>query len=382
MNDVATLDVTWRSAALLMLVAPTALIALRLMTQQTEAAACRWLALFLLTFCLDTVPQIIGFAGAYDVWPWLTFAPLSYQAWFGPLIYLHAHTLMRKTPLGWRWWLLAPGVIQVLYYSWAFLFLGDYRAKWRFNDAVHMPYVLPVQVGVSIALAIVCGVATLVLVYRYRRFLRETQSIAAELDPSWLTRFLGAVSMALLFWLGYEIIEIWIGPLSYRARFPMFLLIGVMLLWMGIEALARLRTPFVALGEPDVEPVTQPQAPAAPDWQAVGDELRQTMLARQWHLEPRLTLREVASRMGTNESYISRGLNQGLGLNFNQMVNDARTDTAKTLMTEAPDRRILDIALAAGFNSKATFNRVFRDRCGTTPSAWRKYQLSETSQIQ
>jgi AraC-like DNA-binding protein len=381
-KDVAALDVTWRSATLLMLVAPTALIALRLMTQQIEVAACRWLGLFLLAFCLDTVPQIIGFAGAYDVWPWLTFAPLSYQVFFGPLIYLHAYALMRKTPLGWRWWLLAPGAIQFLYYSWAFLFLGDYRAKWRFTEAFHLPYVMPVQISVSIGLALVCGVATVVLVSRYRRYLRETQSIAAELDPSWLTRFLGAVLMAMLFWLGYEIVDIWAGPLSYRARFPMFLLIGVMLLWMGIEALARLRTPFVALGEPDDAPVTTPPETSAPDWQTVGQELRQAMVQRQWHLEPRLTLRDVASRVGTNETYVSRALNQGLGLNFNQMVNDARIDTAKRLMNEAPDRRILDIALAAGFNSKATFNRVFRDRCGTTPSAWRRSQLSETSQIQ
>ncbi|MFK7888101.1 MAG: helix-turn-helix domain-containing protein [Gammaproteobacteria bacterium] len=382
MNDVATLDVTWRSALLLALIAPTALIALRLMVQRTEAQACRWLGLFLLVFCLDTVPQIIGFADAYQVWPWLTFAPLSYQAWFGPLIYFHAHALIRKTPLGWRWWLLAPGVVQLVYYIWAFTSLGDYQAKWRFTDVFHDPYILPVQLSVSLGLTLMCGVATWRMIRRYRRFLAETQSVAAELDPSWLTRFLGAMSVAILCWLGYEVVDFFNGPLSYRARYPMFLVIGALFLWMGIEALARIRMSFVALGEPDVERVLEPPVPRAPDWQAVGQALQQRVIQEQWHLEPRLSMREVALRMGSNETYVSRGLNQGLGLNFNQMVNDVRVATAKTLMREAPQRQILDVALAAGFNSKATFNRVFRDRCGTTPSAWRRAQDSETSQVQ
>ena len=94
------LDVTWRSALLLMLVAPAALVALKLFWHPVERTACRWLAVFLLAFCLDTVPQIIGFAGAYSVWPWLTFAPFNFQPFFGPLVFLHAHALMRKTPPG------------------------------------------------------------------------------------------------------------------------------------------------------------------------------------------------------------------------------------------------------------------------------------------
>ncbi len=364
-----------------MLVAPTALVALKLFWHPVERTACRWLAVFLLAFCLDTVPQIIGFAGAYSVWPWLTFAPFNYQPFFGPLIYLHAHALMRKTPPGKLWWLLLPGAVHVLYYCWAFAFLGDYKAKWAFNDAVHMPYIEPVQFTVSVALAVGSAIATGVLLLRYRRFLADTQSIAAELDPSWLTRFIAAVGIAFIAWLGFEAVNRFITPLGYTAFYPMFLVIGALLLWMGLEALSRIRTAFVPLGETPEAPA--PSTAADKDWRTLGKELKARLVDEQWHLEPRLTLGDLAERTATNETYVSRALNLGLGVNFNRLVNDARIDTAKRLMVDQPEARLLDIAHQAGFNSKATFNRVFRDSCAATPSAWRRTTLGQqTSQIQ
>ncbi|MEL7449326.1 MAG: helix-turn-helix domain-containing protein, partial [Pseudomonadota bacterium] len=151
------------------------------------------------------------------------------------------------------------------------------------------------------------------------------------------------------------------------------------LLWMGLEALSRIRTAFVPLGE-------TPEAPATAtvkDWPALGEELKARLVDEQWHLEPRLTLGDLAERTATNETYVSRALNLGLGVNFNRLVNDARIDTAKQLMVDQPDARLLDIAHRAGFNSKATFNRVFRATCAATPSAWRRSTLDQqTSQIQ
>jgi transcriptional regulator GlxA family with amidase domain len=50
-----------------------------------------------------------------------------------------------------------------------------------------------------------------------------------------------------------------------------------------------------------------------------------------------------------------------------------RVEHAKCLITE-DSLSLLDVASAAGFNSKATFNRVFRDIAGQTPSQFKKSQ--------
>jgi len=41
-----------------------------------------------------------------------------------------------------------------------------------------------------------------------------------------------------------------------------------------------------------------------------------------------------------------------------------------------PGQTILDIAFAVGFNSKASFNRVFKKAIGTTPSRYREREKS------
>jgi hypothetical protein len=78
--------------------------------------------------------MVIGFAGAYNIWPGLTFLPTQMALFYGPLIYLHARALMLGGPPRRYAWLLAPGIVYWLYQVWAFAFLGDYRAKWAFNE--------------------------------------------------------------------------------------------------------------------------------------------------------------------------------------------------------------------------------------------------------
>ncbi|MEO1426700.1 MAG: helix-turn-helix domain-containing protein, partial [Pseudomonadota bacterium] len=81
-------------------------------------------------------------------------------------------------------------------------------------------------------------------------------------------------------------------------------------------------------------------------------------------------------KKSTNETYISRMFNQGVGQSFNQTINDMRIRHAQTLIRQTPDQPLLEIAFAAGFNSKATFNRVFRARTGQTPSTWRDSDIN------
>ena len=90
----------------------------------------------------------------------------------------------------------------------------------------------------------------------------------------------------------------------------------------------------------------------------------------------------AARRVGTNTSYLSRAINEGLGLNFNEMINRMRAeDVARRIEAEASPN-FLQLALEAGFSSKATFNRAFRAVHGVSPSDYRgrlKSQKSEGS---
>jgi len=85
-----------------------------------------------------------------------------------------------------------------------------------------------------------------------------------------------------------------------------------------------------------------------------------------------LSLRSLSRHLNEKAHYVSQVINQDLGTNFYELVNRARVERAQRLLGESPDRTVLEVALAVGYNSKSTFNAAFRRHTGLTPTAFRQ----------
>jgi len=97
----------------------------------------RCLAALLVLCVLQITPYTIGYAGFYDAWPWLTFAPFFWQLGCGPLIWLYVRQL-GEVALPARWGVhFVPLGLQVAYYM--ILFVQPLEVKWAWNDAMHTP---------------------------------------------------------------------------------------------------------------------------------------------------------------------------------------------------------------------------------------------------
>ena len=59
-------------------------------------------------------------------------------------------------------------------------------------------------------------------------------------------------------------------------------------------------------------------------------------------------------------------------MSFSLFVNEYRVTEARELIAKQPDRSLLSVCHAAGFNSKSAFNRAFRQVCGETPQQFRQ----------
>lgn len=152
------------------------------------------------------------------------------------------------------------------------------------------------------------------------------------------------------------------------------LLSGVILGWWLIWMIARFATrkPIQNLSEVSVW--------AGPADSAEPQESRHaTLYARILHeLEgehlyrmPRLTISDMAYRLGTNDKYVSRAVNEHAGKSFIDLVNDYRIRHAKHLIRKygrrGSSRRV---ALESGFGSVSSYHRVFRAATGMTPAEW------------
>ena len=372
--DDAQIVIGWRSALIFAVCLPILISAVILMFRRSERRANIFLGLALIASVWSLGPQIIGFANAYTVWPGLTFFPFNSELLIPPLIYFHAHALMTKEPLGWRKFLLLPGILALLYYLSAYLFLGDYENKWAFTRELHSPIIEPILISVTLIMALTCLWLTISLIRHYRSFLRQTESAARDFDPVWLIWGFGLLALAGMIWFSLGLISLINPDISYRAAYPFQLAVIMIFAALGFSAISRINETFPKIAAAD-DGISAP-SPSERDWKADGQTLTQSVLSNRWFLEPRLSIRDVASRMGTNETYVSRALNLGIGKTFNRFINELRVEHAKALIQSRNDN-FLTIAMDSGFNSKATFNRVFRDIAGETPSTFKK-RMAET----
>ena len=87
--------------------------------------------------------------------------------------------------------------------------------------------------------------------------------------------------------------------------------------------------------------------------------------------EQNLTLQQIAKACYFNEKYAGRLFCKQTGMTFHEYLNDVRLKKAEKLLRET-DRKVLQIAMDSGFGQVSYFNRVFAQKHGESPSAWRK----------
>ena len=89
------------------------------------------------------------------------------------------------------------------------------------------------------------------------------------------------------------------------------------------------------------------------------------------HLQnPDLAPTVVADQLGVSVRHLHM-LFEGAAKSFSQTVTDERLKQSRRLMREAPERLIADVAVACGFESLATYYRVFNAAYGMAPGDFR-----------
>jgi AraC-like DNA-binding protein len=91
-------------------------------------------------------------------------------------------------------------------------------------------------------------------------------------------------------------------------------------------------------------------------------------------LDTQITLAALSKKLNVTPEYLSGILNGKLNRNFFDFINYYRIEEFKRLCRENKNQSytILGLAWDAGFNSKATFNRVFKNATGMTPGDYLK----------
>jgi AraC-like DNA-binding protein len=151
-------------------------------------------------------------------------------------------------------------------------------------------------------------------------------------------------------------------------------------LYMAGYAIAGLIAAAYALSRMGVSYFPQDQPPpirrVRPEWDNSAEKLASRLQALMERTAPyrdeKLSLKALARMLGVESRRLSYHLNVQHSLTFRSYINDWRLRSVCEDLLKCPDRSILDIAFANGFNSKSSFNSLFSKKYGLTPREYRR----------
>ncbi len=106
------------------------------------------------------------------------------------------------------------------------------------------------------------------------------------------------------------------------------------------------------------------------DEQGMAERIRNLMNLDKLYQEPTFSRADLAHELNVSEDVVSRVINGAFRKSFRQLLNEYRIDESKQLLRDT-DYSITQIAADVGFGRHTSFNRVFKQVTGQSPTQFR-----------
>ena len=300
---------------------------------------------------------------------------------YGPLLFLYVTALISENPK-FRWVDLLHFLPFLILFGIAFFFkdiAGQEKPTTPFpqdNPSWFARSIYNILILSSIS---IYSFLILVLFYRHRKRIKEQFSYrSSRITLTWL--FFITLTVYLSYFLSFVVSGINIFVITVPFDPKIFTYIGLTLFSFAFsfygyrQASIYNRYPegFPAtLSSQDLEPVKYAKSGLSEaSLKSLIQRLEDLMKIEKLFLMPELALADVAKKLGVPRHHLTQALNTQLGKNFYTYINEYRVKTVIESLKKSENRQftVLAIALECGFNSKSTFNSVFKKITGLTPS--------------
>jgi AraC-like DNA-binding protein len=361
-----------------------------------------WLGIYLLLSIFFIAPWMVGFAGWYDRQPYrdiLFYVPFVQLFFFGPVLYFYIQSLLNP---GFRltrkmYWHFLPGIIYLLYSLTAFVTDKIVLKRYYFLYKESDPDFASWYRLLGIASLIVYLALSIIYYNRYRRIVYQLVSYADAVLFRWARHFLIAFFSFMVFTAVFTAVDIFFVNVDYAGTWWYFLVYAVFLYYISIagygnsvqtkvafrfrqveeKQVAQITWAGTVSSAPAEEAIIAEENTAGPEaqvfWSAEQkQQLLQLLHGQKLYEDAELSLTGLARQVSLSPALLSRLINQGFGMNFNDFVNHYRVLAVQEKLRggEQQSQTLLGIAFDCGFNSKATFNRAFKKQTGLSPREW------------
>jgi AraC-like DNA-binding protein len=383
-------------------------LALFLARAGRHTPALRWLAALVAVLALRIVPYPLGFAGAYSRWQWLTFLPIDATLALGPLLWCYVVVLARGAPPARLSLHFAPALMQLAYQLVAFLL--PLPTKSQFYQRVHLKLVEPAGLVLVLVSLFAYTMAAWRVFGSWQRWMDDNLSNRERYRCGLVRAVVVTLAMVATVGLVGAVRHTFVAPLNYAGRAPAMLAFGVLVYSLGLTGIRQSGQTFPSMaagrrssalesqelasdrrddagrqtdGVADEDAALLTREPSrrgrsSSDYAQLGREWTVRVREGGWYRDPELTLAALSHQLHVSPRTASRVLREGLGMSFHSFVNRLRIEEVTERLADPDERRSsLTLALGAGFASKASFTRAFREATGTTASAIRRQSAGD-----
>ena len=268
---------------------------------------------------------------------------------FGPVIYLAAKLLIDGKLARRQYWHLLP-IIPFLYFT---------------------SYTYTV-IGVGTLWRLVYALLTVSMLLKYKRSLDQERSDSDDFSLNWLVWLLAITSI-------FNIIDL--IRLNIQSMLPYDInVLGQGInngIWLVASTMIIIKIQLLKqipkqVNTTNISPKNIETTDGA--YNSIFQELDKLMISKQWFLKPRLTLADVSNLTGLQTRDISRAINLVTTKSFNEYINNYRVNFVYLSLANDTHDSLSNIAANAGFSSKASFNKVFKQISGQTPTEYKSQQ--------
>jgi len=210
------------------------------------------------------------------------------------------------------------------------------------------------------------------LIERFYTDQKFTEGDRHRYEWRWLDNQLASLGFVLLLWIPLIAIDYW-GfhfSLDRNVYYPLNLLFGLMVIRMGVVVFFRSET------DATVDAPLFPKPSGLTALKQKGIWLKKAVQANLYYQDPELSLSSLAEKLDLSPHELSRIINTVLKKSFTDFINEYRVaEVIRKMQEPAYDHiTLLGIAYDAGFNSRTTFHRIFKQLTGKSPAEYKSEQ--------
>lgn len=215
------------------------------------------------------------------------------------------------------------------------------------------------------------------LIFWSRKLLRNSTSIS-ENKRHWLLR-LNLFVICLIIILIFNRVELYLLDSIYSA-YVLWIFMSLFLWWILYYGVFRLQVidqkeeihNYLVLKKSASTPIKKKIKSSTTS--KIITQLYKLMEDEELYKDPLLSRLDLATRLETNEGYLSQIINQETNKSIIQFVNEYRIEEAKNLLQDPVFNKysIEAIGMEAGFKSKSAFYNAFKTSLNMSPGAYRK----------